>query len=465
MLEHLLSFRSSICRQLPVLAALSMLGLSASQAGAPPVQADSALERLLAERGSPGSEGPSAQDQQMPLADLDEVLEATRTKLEELTEATAIAAANSKLRGELEALKKNNQRLTAELAKAGSSRSELESATARAAARIAELMAAADAARRESARLEEALTQLQSQNDQLNKSMTSAQTALEAAKAKAEKAQAEMAQKLKEATDGAARSKAELAAAKEQLGQAASAAVEAERARQAARSEADARQADAARGRQELAAARTEIERITSTNARLEQRIATLDAAARSATETARQNLIAMAEKIAALNLALDPASQEAARRLGPQAEPDQVADEPATATSAASQPPAPGAASNSDAGQPSADATDVAIVEQRAAPREVEVVFSQFQADVQALNDVELKESGKDLFSGVKSVSGNAVDIRTTTLWDSLPPIGQQSYLDTLLERWVAEGSGEGPATVRIVDESGRVLIEKSKP
>ena len=434
--EHLLCCLRT-CRQLLVLAALSVLGASASLADDPPVQADQALELLVTESGSPGVEVPSAQDQQMPLADLDKVLEATRTKLEELTEATAIAAANSKLREELEALKKNNQRLSAELAEAGSRQSELESDNARAAERIAELSEAADAARREAKRLEEVLTQLQSENDQLNESVASAQAARGAAKAEAEKAQAEMAQKLKEAVNAAARSEAELATAKEQLGQAASAAVEAERARQAASNEADARMAETALARQELGAAQTGIERITSANAELEQRIASLDLAARSATERARQNLTAMAEKIAALNVAL-----------GPGAAPDQGgADEPATA----------------DGRQTSALATDVAIGTPSAAPREPGAISSQFQADVRALSDLE-SGSGQDLFSGIKLVGGNAVEIGTTTAWDSLPPIGRQSYLNTLLERWVAQSGGEGPATVRIVDEDGRVLVEKSQ-
>lgn len=458
---------SSVCRQLLAVASLSVLGLSVSQAGAlSPVQADPSPKLLQINSGSVKLQEPSAQDQAAPLADLDEVLEAIRTKLEELTEATAIAAANSRLREELEGLKKDNQSLTAELAQATSRRSELESASALVAARIAELTEAAEAARREAARREAALTQLQQEKDQLSLSVTLAQTAREGAEAKAKKIEAEMANKLKEATDAAARAEAELVAAKEQLGQAAGAAIEAERARHAARSEADARQGEAARARQELAAARAEIDRITSTNAQVEQRIAALEKAAMSATETARHNLATMAEKIAALNAALDSSgSEDAAQRRAPQAEPDQEAEQPATATRATSQPPAPEAASPTAAGQPSNGATSIATVQQAAAPREAELVPSRFQADIEALNDLELSASGKDLFSGITSVSGHAVDVGTTTAWASLPPIGQQSYLESLLDRWVAERGGEGPAVVRIVDESGRVLVEKARP
>ena len=393
----------------------------------------------------------------MPLADLDEVLEATRTKLEELTEATAIAAANSKLRGELEALKKNNQQLTAELAKAGSSRSELESATARAATRIAELMVAADAARRKSARLEEALTQLQSQNDQLNNSITSAQTAVEAAKAKAEKAQAGMAQKLKEATDGAARAKAELAAAKEQLGQAASAAVEAERARQAQEAKPTHGRPTRREGvrswpRRELrsSASPPRMPALSRGSPRWMRQQGRRRRAAvepdRNGREDSGAEPCARPVGVAGGRGAARPAGR--ARPSGRRAGDRYLGGIPATRAGGSKQlgcwPTLGRCHRRRDRGAA------------RGASRSGSGILA-IPGGRSALNDVELKESGKDLFSGVKSVSGNAVDIRTTTLWGSLPPIGQQTYLDTLLERWVAEGSGEGPATVRIVDESGR--------
>jgi hypothetical protein len=60
--------------------------------------------------------------------------------------------------------------------------------------------------------------------------------------------------------------------------------------------------------------------------------------------------------------------------------------------------------------------------------------------------------------------VNGREVHVGTTAAWDSLPPVGQQSYVESLLEYWVAARGG-GPAVVRVVDRSGRVLVERSRP
>jgi hypothetical protein len=54
-------------------------------------------------------------------------------------------------------------------------------------------------------------------------------------------------------------------------------------------------------------------------------------------------------------------------------------------------------------------------------------------------------------------------VNINATPAWDALPPFAKQTYLDSLLHDWVALQGGNGPAVVRIVDPSGRVLVEKS--
>jgi predicted nucleic acid-binding Zn-ribbon protein len=519
MLEHAIAYRFLMGRRLLALTTLFVLGLGASQAGAlPPIQADPAPGVLLAEGGSLAAEAPATEAPQAPWADLNEVLEATRAKIEELTRTTGIVAAKTKLREEAQALKKDNERLSAELAQASRRQSELESARALAETRITELTKALEAARRESARLDEAHARLRRQNAQLNQSVTRARTAGEAAAAEAEKAQAELTQKLAEASEAAARSKAELtslreeleakrralatvisareevekraiemraaaerseaeaerlrtelAATKEQLDQAASATVEAERARQAASREADALRSEAARARKELVAARAEVESIKSAKAALEQEIAALHLHSRAATEAARQNLIIMAEKIGALNAALDSArAQEPAPPRSPQARPEPGADQPATtapATSATPQPPAPKPASNADASQRLENAIKVAMVRLAAAPAEADSGLSRFRADIQALNDLELGATGSGLFSGIRLVGDHAVQVGTTAAWDSLPPVGQQSYLESLLGYWVAARDGDGPAVVRIVDQSGRVLVEKSAP
>ena len=468
MLDHPLSLLS-ICRRLRALAYLSVLGLAAGQAGAlPPVQADPASTPPSADAAPPGAGPSSAADRQAPLADLAEVLEATRAKLEELNDAAGIMATNARLREAAQALEEDNQRLTTELTRALSRHSELQSAGELADARIAELTEAVEAAGRESVRLDEALVRLRRQNAQLEQSVERADAAREATVARADRAQVEMSEKLAAATDAVARTKAELAAAQDQLGQAAGAAVEAERARQSATSEADALRNDLARAREELTAAATATDRLRTANAGLEQQLASLHTGSRSATEMARQNLIVMAEKIAALNAALETVrSHEATPPASPQAEPepDPAADEPAAtpATAPTPPPPAPEPADDVDASRPADGVTNVAI----AAPSPVAETadLARFHADIEALNDLELSTAGADLFSGVESVSGREVQIGTTTAWHSLPPIGQESYVDSLLDYWVAARGGQGPAVVRIVDRSGRVLVEKSTP
>ena len=408
---------SDLGRRLLAFACPIVLGLGASPLGAlPPVQAASASGVRLVEGGTAGSAPPAAQDQQAPLADLNEVLEVTRAKLED--EAEKIAAISAKLRAEVQALKAENQRMAGELAQTSTRQAELQSASELAGARIAELTKALEAARRELARLDEALAGSRRQNTQLSQSVDREHTAREAAVAKAERTQAETAKKLEAATDAAARSTAGLAAAQEQLGRVTGAAVEAEQGRQAARSEADALRGDAARARQEVTAARTETDRLKTANAELEQEIASLQMNLRSATETARQNLVIMAEKIAALHAALEPApAGKVTPPVSPQAQPDAGVNEPATASPTPTptlKPTAPEPASNTHASRPADPATSAVMLEASQAPAVVDVGLARFHADLKVLNDLELSAAGAGLFSGIESVSGHTVHVAT---------------------------------------------------
>jgi hypothetical protein len=54
-------------------------------------------------------------------------------------------------------------------------------------------------------------------------------------------------------------------------------------------------------------------------------------------------------------------------------------------------------------------------------------------------------------------------VRVSTTAAWQNMPPVGQRTYLDTLFDLWRLAKEGNGPTVVRIVDPSGRVLLEKS--
>ena len=392
MLDPVPASPSPLCRGLRALACLSVLGLGASPAGAlPPLEPGPAPGLLLAQGEPPGSEQRAQEDRQAPFDALNQVLEDTRAKLEELTEAAATVAADAKLREELQALERDNERLAAELAQANTRRIELERSSELAQARVAELTEAVEEAVRKAARVDEALAGQIRRNQQLDESLARAETAREAAVAEAEKTRAEMAKTLEAATDEAARSKAELAglreeleanlqelataksardevrarvsqleeiversgvevervkaelaAVKGQLGQAAGAAVEAERARQAMSDQAESLRSDAARARDELSAANTEIARLKTTNAELEKEIASWRTSSTSAIATARQNLVMMEEKIEQLNAALALGQAAAAAPApDPQAKPAPVEDERATSAQVACDRPA----------------------------------------------------------------------------------------------------------------------------
>jgi hypothetical protein len=624
MLNHSTTSPSVLRLGLRVLVCLNVLVLGAGQASAlPRGEVDRAPGLLLLQGGPPGA-GQAHELRQAPFADLDEVLRATRNKLEELTEATTRVAADIKRRKEMQALEKDNERLAAQVEEAKARQTDLEGSRALAEARLAELTKNIDEARRESTRLDQAFATLRGQNEQLDARLTHADAARLAALGKVRQTQAEMAKKLKTAADEvkqanaelvsrreeleikhqklteanaareqmearvipmenlversgaeAERLRTELADVKEQLEQAAAAAVAAERARQAAGHEADRLRSEAEQARQELTAATTESARLKIANAELERQMHALRRDLTSATDTARQNLIVMEEKIEELNAALDLAQPEEAEPTeSPQAKPDAVEQEPdATlpqAPSAMAPPPAPervlaakpASVSPSAAGiegaavktanveleklidslvanpapataRPDPITTEGAIGEVSAAPAaartgeaattidamvkpeavqekhdvaasearsgiaqspapesvssiradraagsattlamaepagsaSVDSGLARFNADLQALNELELNAAGSDLFSGVASANAREVRVSATAAWDRLPAVGRETYLGALLEYWVAAQGGKGPAVVRIVDSRGQVLVEKSWP
>ena len=88
---------------------------------------------------------------------------------------------------------------------------------------------------------------------------------------------------------------------------------------------------------------------------------------------------------------------------------------------------------------------------------------LERFDANVRYLNSRALEAAGANLFSGIESAGDGVVHVSTTPAWQSIPPAGQRSYLNSLFDLWAVAQEGSGPAVVRIVDASGRVLLEKS--
>jgi uncharacterized coiled-coil DUF342 family protein len=498
---------------------LSCLVLGASQAIALPTgRIDASPGFLLVQAAKPGGQPASEQrareNQQAPLAELNKVLEDTRARLEELLSAAAIVPEQRKA---MEALKQETERLAGELEQANTRRTELESSGKRAEARIAELSKAIDVAVAETVRIDEELAGVRRQNAELEERLTRAEAAREAVQVRAEETRTEMQAKLDAATDAAEQSRAELAelrqelkrtgqelatagrarqevaarasemeqaferagaeaervkgelaAVKEQLGQAASAAVEAERAREAATGEAEQLRGEAERARAELTAAKSEIERIRTANAELEQQAASLRANSESAMETARQTLVVMMDKIEELNLALAGAGLvETTPTGGARAKPDQVADEGSTGANSLSttaQPAAPGPADKLGSEQEADSPIQLAGRGPTTAPAQDDSTgLARFDANVRYLNTRAFEAAGSYLFSGIEPAGDGIVHVSTTLAWDSIPPDGQRSYLNSLFDLWSVAQDKSGPAVVRIVDARGRVLLEKS--
>jgi predicted nucleic acid-binding Zn-ribbon protein len=507
------------------LSCMSCLVLGASQASAlPAVQVDRSPGFLLvqAEKAGeqPGSEQQAQGSQQAPFAELNKLLEDTRAKLEDLSGATATVAEQRK---EIEALKEQSERLAGELNQANSRRAELEASHKRAEARIAELSKALDVAVAETVRIDEELAGARRQNADLGERLARAETARETGVRQAQEARSELQAKLDAANDAAEQSRAELAelreelertgrelatagrarqqvaarvsemeqalersgaeaervktelaAVKEQLGQAASAAVEAERARQMASAEADQLRDEAARARKQLTAANGELERFRTANADLEEQVASMHADSESAMETARQNLTVMEEKIEELHTALAGAGLvQTTPTRGPQAKRQSVADERSTGSdprSGMAQPAAvapqaaPGPADKvgpeQDAQGPARPAAQGQV---SARVQDDGAGLARFDANVRYLNSRAMEAAGATLFSGIKPAGDGVVHVSTTSAWQNIPPAGQRSYLNSLFNLWRVAQDEHGPAVVRIVDPSGRVLLEKS--
>ena len=519
MINHLPASQRPSRWRLRVLSSLSCLVLGASQAIAlPQVELDPRPGFLPVQAAKPGEEPGSKQqaqaDQQASWAELNQLLEATRAKLEELSSATATLAEQRK---EIEALREGTERLNAELQQANARRTELEDASKLAEARIAELTQAVDVAVQEAARMDEELAGERRQNAALEESLARADSAREAAEAEAAQIRTDMQAELEAAKDAAEQSGAELAGlreelersarelataeqarqqiaaraseleqaversgadaervetelaeVKEQLGQAASVAVEAERARQAASSEADQLRDEAERAREELVAAKSEIERFRTANAELEEQIASLYADSESAMETARQSLVVMEDKIEELHAALAGAGLVEAPPTGrPQPKPDTVAAERSTGSnllSGTAQPAAPEPAAEVGPEQEAASPAQLAAQRPSGAPaQDVSPGLARFDANVRYLNTRAFEAAGAYLFSGIEPAGDGVVHVSTTQAWESIPPAGQRSYLNSLYDLWTVAQDGTGPAVVRIVDASGRVLLEKS--
>ena len=89
----------------------------------------------------------------------------------------------------------------------------------------------------------------------------------------------------------------------------------------------------------------------------------------------------------------------------------------------------------------------------------------ARFKESVDYLNSRAVQVAGVDLFTEVEPVDDATVRVGATEAWSTVPPAGQRSYLNTLLDRWAAAKGGEGPVSVQIADPTGEVVAERTGP
>lgn len=275
---------------------------------------------LHALTGTAAAEGaavgsPGAIPEVAPLAELNEALAAARAKLEELESAAEIAAQAAGLREEVRALEEENQRLVARLAKAetalDAARKKAEetadelrinrAAMAERRAREAEL---AEAVERSSAELAQVREELRVTQEQLAHA--------ESAHERTRQRVGELHAALEQTRTETAAARDDFARAQEEISAVRAARAQAEQERDAARQEAEDLQATVSSLESDLASAEAGADELRAEKADTEEELALLREAANSATDIARQNLMAMEEKIQRLHSVLQPAGDAA---------------------------------------------------------------------------------------------------------------------------------------------------------
>jgi hypothetical protein len=129
-----------------------------------------------------------------------------------------------------------------------------------------------------------------------------------------------------------------------------------------------------------------------------------------------------------------------------------------------------PAAAAAADAKAPSAaPAAPPSAPDRPAAPQVAAAdngdALARFRDTVTYLNNRAVAAAGIDLFTGVKQAGDRAVQVTATDAWKSVPEGGQDSFMRTLFNRWLAATGSTQPVRVQVVDQAGHVLKEKSEP
>ncbi len=233
-------------------------------------------------------------DGDVPFSELNEALTAARSRLTELTKAADIAKVAGQLREQLQAVEAENRQLKSALSQLQTDNEALRASGQTADRRVAELEQASEDAIAEARRLDEELVSMRWHNSQLTTNLTRAETAASESAGEVEKVRADVAARTEALTAAAEESAAEIARLQRELDSARERTLDAER-RQAAddtelaelRRAAESAESDSARLARDLDATITELAQAQSeliaTRERLDESEAALQAAEQEA--------------------------------------------------------------------------------------------------------------------------------------------------------------------------------------
>ena len=334
------------------------IGSSGDVAAMPAVGMGPQVPRpTLVQQSMPGQEPAASEDQTAPdsFLELHEALAAARERLDELSRAAEAVAAGGELQRELAAAQEQNRQLRAEIDALQAQRDGLDKARQVAEARVEELTRAAEQATASAQEIDQELIAVRWQNAQLNTSLAQARAKHEQVESEGRETEAALRARIEELEAGTAAATAEALRLRAQLDEkeqqiAAVAGVEAEvdrqtgewrdrvRAAEQAKAEAEQRAGDVRaqlteiqellasaehehseavqritvlederdRLRNQLGDVSARLEKIQATNGELEDQVQALREAAVAATDLARRNLIAVEDRIRALDGALE---------------------------------------------------------------------------------------------------------------------------------------------------------------
>src|SRR5690606_38868788 len=286
---------------------------SGTLAAMPYLGAGAQASRLILVQATPGQEpaGTPSGEQSPPdsFVELHEALAAARERLDELSRAAEAVAAGGELQRELAAAQAENRALRAELEALRAERDQLARASKEAEARAIEAEQGAEQTTAAARRIDQELVAVRWQNAQLNTSLQQAAARRAQIEAEARETQAALQSRMKQleaaaatATSEVIRLRGELNAAEERI--AAAAGAEAEKAQAAQRIRALETERDGLLG--DLAELRARLEALQAAKAQLEAQVDQLHEAAANATDLARQNLLALEDRLRQLKGSLE---------------------------------------------------------------------------------------------------------------------------------------------------------------